>query len=206
MSAPLIVGLGGTSKAGSSSGRVLRAALTACEAFGCRTRIFDGPALDLPLFAPERPVPSGAIALVEALRRADGIIIASPGYHGTVSGLVKNALDYVEMLADDERPYFEGRAVGLIAVAAGWQAAGSTLVTLRTVAHALRGWPTPIGIAANSALPLFDEDGSLVEVAMRTQLSLMAEQLVEFVGRFASHMPSPGETADVARFDELTGS
>lgn len=209
MSGPLIVGLGGTSKTGSSSGRILHAALATCETLGCRTRMFDGPALDLPLFAAERPAPSGAIALMEALREADGIVIASPSYHGTVSGLVKNALDHVEMLAADERPYFEGRAVGLIAVAAGWQAAGSTLVTLRTIAHALRGWPTPIGIAANSAHPLFGEDGSLVEPALRGQLLLMAEQLVEFAGRPRSGelVPWPGKAAARAvRIGGLHGS
>ena len=45
------------------------------------------------------------------------VVIASPGYHGTVSGLVKNSLDYLEVLREDDRPYLDGRAVGVIAVA-----------------------------------------------------------------------------------------
>ncbi|WP_163579655.1 NADPH-dependent FMN reductase, partial [Klebsiella pneumoniae] len=80
-----------------------------------------------PMFAPERPDRSDeARALIAALRRADGIVISSPGYHGSMSGLIKNALDYTEDMRDDAQPYFDGRAVGCIACAAGWQATGST--------------------------------------------------------------------------------
>jgi multimeric flavodoxin WrbA len=105
-----------------------------------------------------------------ALRDADGIIVASPAYHGTVSGVVKNALDYAQDLVSDAQPYFDGRAVGLIAVAGGWQAAGSTLATLRSITHALRGWPTPMAVTANSSQALFDPDGLLVDPGIEQQL------------------------------------
>ena len=124
---PFIVGLGGTMTANSSSERVLRAVLDACAAGGAEVQLFDGTALDMPMFSYGTPRTEKAQALIAALRRADGVVIASPGYHGTVSGLIKNALDYIEDMAKDERPYFEGRAVGLISVAAGWQATGTTL-------------------------------------------------------------------------------
>jgi FMN reductase len=103
------------------------------------------------------------------VRRADGIVIASPGYHGGVSGLVKNALDWVEELRADERPYFDGRPVGLIVVADGWQATVTTLVSLRSIVHALRGWPTPLGVAINTAARM---DGEA------SQLELLAGQVV----------------------------
>ena len=85
------------------------------------------------------------LQLIEAVREADAIIIATPGYHGGVSGLVKNALDTLEELRADDRPYLDGRAVGCIVTAYGWQAAGSVLTSLRSIVHALRGWPTPFG-------------------------------------------------------------
>ena len=56
---------------------------------------------------------------IEAIRSADGVIIASPGYHGSVSGLVKNAIDYIEETARDERVYLDGLPVGLIVTAYG---------------------------------------------------------------------------------------
>jgi len=57
-------------------------------------------------------------------------------YHGSLSGLIKNALDSLEPLRDDVRPYLDGRAVGCIVVADGWQACGSALASLRGIVHA----------------------------------------------------------------------
>ena len=179
-SRPLIVGIGGTMTANSSSERVMRHVLAQCEARGAETICFDGNALDLPMYGYGTPRTDKAIALIDALRRAEGVVIASPGYHGTVSGLIKNALDYIEDMARDDRPYFEGRAVGLITVAAGWQATGTTLATLRSIVHALRGWPTPMAITVNSVMPVFAADGSVSDATLLKQLDILAQQVVGF--------------------------
>lgn len=166
--------------ANSSSERVMRHVLAQCAAAGAETVAFDGTALDLPMYGYGTPRTDTAVTLIDALRRADGVVIASPGYHGTVSGLIKNALDYIEDMAKDDRPYFEGRAVGLIAVAAGWQATGSTLATLRSIVHALRGWPTPMAITVNSVMPVFGENGAVTDATLLNQLDIMAQQVVGF--------------------------
>ena len=108
---PLIVGLGGTTRVGSSSEIALRYALRAAERAGAQTAILAGPALNLPMYAPENPQRSpSASELISLLRRSHGVIVASPGYHGSISGLVKNALDYVEDMRSDSAAYFDGRA------------------------------------------------------------------------------------------------
>lgn len=88
---------------------------------------------------------------IEAIKKAEGIIIAPPGYHGAVSGMVNNALDYVELLSKDERLYFGHRAVGCIATGAGWQGAIATLTSLRSIVHALHRWSTPIDVSINTS-------------------------------------------------------
>lgn len=182
MSAPLIVGIGGTPTPGSSTGAALRVALAAAERSGARIQIFDGVVLArLPLYgtagADDDP---GATALVAAVRAASGVVIASPGYHGSISGLVKNALDHLEALAGDARPYLDGVPVGLIATAWGWQATGSTLAALRSIVHALRGWPTPFGAAINTAETRFDGAGCSDPVAA-AQLARVGEQVARFL-------------------------
>ena len=114
------------------------------------------------------------------MREADGVIVATPGYHGSLSGLIKNALDSLEPLRDDARPYLDGRAVGCIVVADGWQACGSALASLRAIVHALRGWPTPLGATINSALKPFDDDGALKDPRDAFQVETVARQVVEF--------------------------
>ena len=95
--APLIVGSGGTARDGSTSERALRIALGEAERFGARTRIFAGQLLNLTAYDPAAKNRSvAALDLVDALRGADGIIIATPSYHGSISGLIKNAIDYAE--------------------------------------------------------------------------------------------------------------
>lgn len=137
--------------------------------------------LDLPMYVPEQPErTSAARRLVSQLARADGVLIASPSYHGGLSGLVKNALDYAEDLRYDVRPYLDGRAVGCIACAHGWQATTTTLVSLRSVVHALRGWPTPLGVAINTSTPLLNIDGTVADEAAVAQLQLVGRQVAEF--------------------------
>jgi FMN reductase len=180
-----IVGIGGSMDPGSQSERALLAVLRACASRGATTTAFTGLALDMPPYLPGAVVPAAAVAPIEAVRRAGAVVVASPGYHGTVSGLVKNALDYLEVLRDDARPYLDGRAVGVIAVARGWQAAVSTMSALRQIAHALRGWPTPLGIAVNSVVSRFDQGGACDDAAVTGAVEIMAEQLVDFASRRA---------------------
>jgi FMN reductase len=185
-SSPLIIGIGGTTRPGSSTDRALRAALHAAEAAGARTIIFDGPFLSrLPHYVPQHPERNEEQRrLVDAVREADGLIVASPGYHGGVSGLVKNGLDLLEDLRDDERSYLDGRAVGCIVNASGWQASVSTLVALRSIVHALRGWPTPFGASLNSSDQLFDTHGACMDDKVGAQLALVGRQVVEFALKF----------------------
>lgn len=178
---PHVVALGGNATPGGSAERLLRHALERCEAHGADTTLFAGPDIDLPMYAPHRSERDPkAEALIAALRKANGIIVASPGYHGTVSGLVKNALDYVQDMANDDAVYFDGRSVGLIAVAGGWQATGTTLGTLRSITHALRGWPTPMAVTVNSSQPVFCDEGNVIDAAVAQQLDIMARQVVKF--------------------------
>jgi FMN reductase len=135
----------------------------------------------LPIYNPADPgEPPERSALVEAVRAADGVIVATPGYHGSLSGLIKNALDSLEPLREDARPYLDGRAVGCIVVADGWQACGSALAALRSIVHALRGWPTPLGATINSALKPFGEDGALADPRDAFQVETVARQVVDF--------------------------
>jgi FMN reductase len=178
---PFIVGLGGTLRPGSTSERALTIALAAATARGADTRLFAGPSIS---FAPYDPAIAErsleAAALIAALREADGVIIASPSYHGSISGLVKNALDYTEDMRADARPYFADRPVGLIVCGDGVQGLGSTLATLRSIVHALRGWPTPYGAVINSALKPFEPDGQLRTEEVSKQIAMVADQVMDF--------------------------
>jgi FMN reductase len=178
---PFIVAVGGTLRANSTTERAMRYVLAAAERAGARTKLISGSSLQLPLYQPDNPERSdGARELVAQLALADGIILGSPGYHGSISGLVKNALDYAEDLRTDVRPYFSGRAVGCIATAGGWPGAVNTLGALRDIVHALRGWPTPAGAAINSSERAFDENGACLVPRVAQMLESIAGEVLSF--------------------------
>ncbi|RKT52084.1 NADPH-dependent FMN reductase [Saccharothrix australiensis] len=176
-----VVGIGGSLRPNSQSERAMRLVLAGAEDAGAKVLEVPGPELVLPFYDPAvTDRPANARRLVEVLRSADGVVLVSPGYHGTVSGLVKNALDYVEDLRADERPYLDGRAVGCVATARGWQASVTTLNALRSIVHALRGWPTPLGAAINSGEVDFDLDGGCSDHSVAVNLRTIGRQVAEF--------------------------
>jgi FMN reductase len=185
---PRIVGIGGTTKAGSSTEKALLACLLAAERLGAEIQLIPGAQLAaLPLYSPEEMTRTPEQQqFVATVRDADGLLLATPAYHAGMSGLLKNAIDLLEDLRDEPRPYLDGRAVGCIVTAYGWQGAGTTLTSVRTIVHALRGWPTPLGVTLNTALPLFDAAGLCIDERTQTQFEMLAAQVVGFARRFAA--------------------
>jgi FMN reductase len=203
---PLVVGIGGTTRAASSTERALGFALRGAEQAGARTQLFGGTFLhSLPHYAPEATTRTDEqLELIEAVRAADAIIIATPGYHGGVSGLVKNALDTLEELRADSRPYLDGRAVGCIVTAYGWQAAGSVLTSLRSIVHALRGWPTPFGAGINTLETRFESAQHCSDPKVVEQLATVGLQAAQFALAFNTHRTSAGATAASAANEART--
>jgi FMN reductase len=154
----------------------LRVALEAAAARGADVSLLAAAELTMPAYGPGADANHGA-HLLTALRGADGLIVSTPGYHGGMSGLLKNALDYVEEMANDDRPYLDLVPVGCIAVARGDQGAVSALSNLRTVVHALRGFPTPYGAAVT--LPSVVPEAGWLTAAVRQRLELVGQQVYD---------------------------
>ncbi|WP_321801617.1 NAD(P)H-dependent oxidoreductase [Caballeronia sp. J97] len=185
---PRVVGIGGTTRPQSSTERALAFALRGAQEAGASVQLFGGAFLhSLPHYAPEsRELTDEQHELIEAVRAADALIIATPGYHGGISGLVKNALDTLEELRLDERPYLDGRAVGSIVTAYGWQAAGTVLTSLRSIVHALRGWPTPFGATVNTLETRFESADTCSDPKVVEQLRTVGRQASGFALSFGA--------------------
>lgn len=171
-----VLGMCGSLNTGSTEA-ALRVALLAANHSGAEVELLGGAALDLPAYSRARPRTRSSTLLIEAVRAADALLVASPAYHGTVSGLMKNALDHLQELAADDPPYLDGKAVGCIGVAEGGQGAVNVLRVLRDVTHALRGWPVPMGVALNGK---HDWSGGGWAPPQANQLTIVGRQVVEF--------------------------
>ncbi len=176
---PLIVGIGGSTRSQSSGELALRHCLRIAQQSGTLTELIAAQDLQVPMYDPASTEPDPRVArIIDLVHRADALVIASPAYHGGISGLVKNILDHLEALSFASPPYLEGKAVGCITTSRGAQGGASTLAALRSVVHALRGWPTPLGVVIDTSLPAFGPDNEFVREDARDQLHIMTTQMV----------------------------
>lgn len=176
-----ILAIGGSTRPGSSSEQALRVAGRGAEGAGAKVNYITGRDLMFPIYDTETPDRSdNAKKFLEAVAAADGLIISTPGYHGGMSGMIKNALDYIEDLREGPRVYLDGMAVGCISVAYGWQATATTLLQIRVVAHALRAWPTPLGATINASVTKFSSDGTTDDEGARSNLETVGRQVEQF--------------------------
>src|SRR5579859_7691825 len=119
--APLIVGLGGSLRPGSTTSLALRIALDAAQAAGAQVELLELAALGLPLFdgtyaldgytSSER---TSIRTLLAAVDQAHGFILASPTYHNTLSGAFKNALDFLDVIEPDYPSRLKGKVAGIL--------------------------------------------------------------------------------------------
>lgn len=89
--------------------------------------------LSLPIFTgePHQYEIEEVKVLTEAIEKADGILLATPEYHGAISGALKNAFDFLNSA------YFAHKPVALVAVSGGGKGGINALNNLRTVTRAL---------------------------------------------------------------------
>ena len=174
--APFIVGICGSLSADSTTLRALTLALDAARRAGGETSLLDLRKLQLPFASSDwnpREWPD-AEKLVSAIRGADGLIWATPEYHGSYSGALKNALDLASI------PDFEGKVVALMGVAAGQIGAIQSLSHLRGIARQLHLWAIPAQLSISQSYGAFDENGQLKDAKLAQSLEKMSAELVKW--------------------------
>lgn len=169
-----IVALCGSQRDGSRTRYALTQALEAAERKGATTELVDLTTLDLPVFDPDQRDAGDAGELRQLVRRADGVLLGSPVYHGSYSSVLKTAIDYCGF---DE---FEETTVGLLVVAGGGFPTPA-LEHLRSVARTLNAWVLPHQVAIPNAHSTF-EAGELTDEALVERVETLGSDLVDYAG------------------------
>ena len=182
-----IVGLGGSVASSSKSLAALQAALDGASGAGAATQLLDIHELALPMYNPEHNEPTEAAAtLIKSCHEADGLLWSSPMYQGTISGALKNALDWLHLLGDSDPPYLHDKVIGLISTAGGTQGL-QAINTMEFVVRALRGWAVPYVVPVASASRVFDGEGRIQDQAVELQLQTLGGEVVRVAERFAAN-------------------
>lgn len=186
-----ILALGGTLRSNSLSYIALQIAAEAASKAGAIVESLSLYELDLPMYKPDTVLSDygkNIAQLIEAVRHADGILLSTGAYHGTLAGATKNALDFVQFASGDENPYFHNRAVGLIAVAGGEMAAAHTLTTLTHSVHSLRGIVVPLAVPIMQGWKKF-KNGELQDSQTQERLEMLGKETVRIASALNVAVP-----------------
>jgi NAD(P)H-dependent FMN reductase len=171
-----VIGLAGSLRAESTTRAAVQCALHGAAEEGAKTSLMDLRAYDLPFLGRESEETNVmTVRRFRAdLRASDGIILGSPEIHGSVSGVLKNALD----LASSEE--FEGKMVGLVGVAGGRIGATETLSHLRTIGRSLHAWVVPTQASIGDSTEAFDSHGDPIDPEVGSRLKSVGRQVAHF--------------------------
>jgi NAD(P)H-dependent FMN reductase len=181
-----VLGVAGSIRQGSYSTRSLKIALEYAKKQGAEVRLVDLNTVVLPLYDPSAPASKEVEHTTEAIAWADAVILASPDYHGSMSGALKNFLDYFY-------EEFAGKVFGYIV--ASHEKGLTVMEQMRTAVRQCYGWSMPYGVSINGPQDFTGDE--IRNTRLSNRLRMMARDLVvygrllrdQFVRDFGSTEP-----------------
>jgi NAD(P)H-dependent FMN reductase len=173
----LVVGIPGSLRDGGSVHRAVQIALAGARSVGAETRMLDLRDYSLPFCDgrdDESTYPPGVGRLRHDVGSAQGVILGTPEYHGSVSGVLKNALD---LMGFDE---MEGKMIGLVGTAGGSQGAQNALSALRDIGRSLHAWVLPQQASVSNADAAFHADGTIKDPKIEERLRRVGAEVARF--------------------------
>jgi FMN reductase len=169
-----IVGIAGSLRPNSYSQMALVVAAQRVQSLGAEVEILDLTEMQLPFCngGDEYLDYPDVKRLQEAVNLADGLILVSPEYHGSISGVLKNALD---LLSFDQ---LSGKVAGFMSILGG-QSNSNALNDLRVILRWVHAWSIPEQIAIGQAWQAFTPEGKLSDEKLSQRLDQFAQSLVE---------------------------
>lgn len=138
--------------------------------------IFNLPEANIPILDVDNwEAPESVLAMNKAFREADAHIWLTPLYHGSMTGAMKNCLDWLEISAKEASPYLTNKVVGLVCWADGGQAMQG-INAMDSVAKALRAWTLPYCIPIVRG-QLVDPNNDTFTAEYQHKFNLMAQLL-----------------------------
>ncbi|KAA2222630.1 NADPH-dependent FMN reductase [Chryseobacterium sediminis] len=126
---------------------------------GIQTDIFTLADSGIPLFdVTLTRTPLAVERMTQMFTDADLHIWLAPLYHGSIPGVMKNCLDWLEVTANRYEPYLTDKTVGLVCWADGLQAMQG-INAMDSIAKSLRAWPLPFSVPIVRS-SLFDTEHS----------------------------------------------
>ena len=171
-----ITGVCGSLSADGATRKALEIALKGAAEYNAETELLELRDFNLVFYGsvPQDEYPPDVLQLRQALKDSQGIILATPEYHGSLTGALKNMLDLMSI--ED----FETKIIGLVGVAGGDIGAINSLNTMKTICRNLHCWVLPQEVSIANSAQTFDDDGTVKDPAIEERLLNVGRQVVKF--------------------------
>jgi chromate reductase len=188
-----LVAFAGSLRQGSHNHQLVEFAAAAARRAGAQVTVVRLRELELPLLDQDledaHGLPAGAKRLKQLLIEADGMLIASPEYNGSLSAALKNAIDWCTRTERPDEPAlraFKGKTAALLAASPGALGGIRGLTHLRTILAGIGVFVLPDQKGVPAADKAFDADGQPRDAALAKAVTAIAERLVETCRRLRS--------------------
>jgi chromate reductase len=181
---PKILAFSGSTRKDSFNHKLLLNAVEAIRASGTEVTVFNLRDHPLPLYDGDleanEGVPAGVKSLKALFKEHQGLLIASPEYNSSISGVLKNTIDWVSRTetGDPAQGHFQGKTVGLISASPGAFGGMRGLIIIRSLLSNMGMMVVPEQLCLPKAHEAFDEAGVLKDEKVRNNLHKMCASFV----------------------------
>ncbi|MFD2371919.1 NADPH-dependent FMN reductase [Brevibacillus sp. GCM10020057] len=173
-----IVGISGSMSKNSTTRQAVSIVLNAAKAAGADVELIHLAEWQLPIYDDRddrSTYPEIVHRFVQKISEADGLVIGSPEYHGTITGALKNSIDFLEAR------HLKDKQVAIVGVAGGSMGATNTVNTLQLIMRNLHAWPLPSSPSVPGASNAFTPEGTLKDERLQARFEQLGKQLVSFI-------------------------
>jgi chromate reductase, NAD(P)H dehydrogenase (quinone) len=185
---PKILAFAGSTRTDSYNKKLIKVAIRGAEAAGAEVTYLDLRDLALPLYDGDLEAehfPESALKLKEIMFAHDGLMISSPEYNSSISGVLKNAIDWASRPRPNEKPLqaFDGKVAALMSASPGALGGLRGLVTLRSVLGNIRVLVLPDQVAVSKADQAFNDDGTMKDAKQQASIEHLGSALAHTIAK-----------------------
>jgi len=186
---PRILALAGSTRAGSYNRRLLAAAVRGAEAAGAEVTLIDLRDYGLPLYDADlearEGLPAHAQALKDLLLAHQGLLIAAPEYNSSISGVLKNAIDWASRPAGRGNGLegFSGKVAALLSASTGRWGGVRGLAHVRAILGVIGCLVLPEQVSISFAAKAFTETGEFIDPKERARAEALGATLARTITR-----------------------
>jgi NAD(P)H-dependent FMN reductase len=188
---PKILAFAGSTRAGSFNKKLVRIAAEGARAAGASVTMIDLRDYPLPVYDGDleasHGLPENAVKLKELFRSHSGLLIAAPEYNGSITGVLKNTIDWISRRAEGERPLasFTGKVAALLSASPGALGGLRGLVHVRQILSGINVLVISEQRAISRAAEAFDAQGRLRDPDQQSAVEAVGAHLTEIVRKLA---------------------